>query len=518
MEIINVEIGPEMTLNEFVKQYVKRYSSTLKNARFIVDKRNSEMTSINGSVYSKDMKTLILLSNIHEEIPYYMPDGIENISCDILSTIQWMHFSTNLTTVQGIFYHERRGVIDLRQTKCHCVNGLVDGDLFDCVRFPTGIIKTIDSIIQITENEAIESRIADESTIIAIFDADQKYTAPSGPSLLNPLNKFLNFDGAPLHFETIRLSETIDDIAPRVIQDNITDRFEVSPDNPVFMLHEGCLYKQTDEGIFLYHVPKDVTRLHILEGTTTIIQHAAQDLYLKEVVFPKTLKRIGSRAFLNCTFENDIEVYTDYVEKDAFGECHGQNIVFHGLDCTAASIFTNSTFKTIDMSNTNLVANLDRDHRYTFSSATIENVIFPKNITTIGMGEFQRARINKLDLSNTQIERISHQAFKECKIKEIIFPRTVTSIHLEAFAQTELTELILETDDDVCIFDYAFEKCHLKKVVIPKAHYLGVKAFYNNPDLAVIQLPESVQIQPSTFYKCPLIKNKVKEQGKNPDS
>lgn len=471
---------------------------------YVVDKDNKMLVSVNGNIYSKDMSKLYLISPTYKDRPYYMPDTVTEVICRMSNCIRYQYISCNLEAIKAL---DLRGsnVLDFRNTKLSEIGDYhfnFKEAVADKVRFPVRTINTLNGSLDVNANELIF-----KNSIVAVFGTDTIYTAPSGPEKFVPSNQFSDILlKTPLRLQKVILSDTIREISYKAL--DCVDRFEVSSDNPVFTVYEGCLYQQTPKGKALIHIPKDITRLHLAEDTAIIAEYAAHENCFQEIIFPENLQEIGTRAFYKCTFECDINVYSDEIFSQAFAECQGRNITIH-THKVHDSVFARATFETIDLSYASSYSLSCA--RSAFSKSKIKNIIFPVGLEWIAPEIFIGAIIDEVDFSATDLQEISRNAFYSSTLRKISLPRTIRFISCNAFAKTKLSEFILETDNDVEIYDEAFSDNQLQKVIIPRAKYAGIKAFMNNPALYEIDLPDSMEIKKSTFYKCPLIRKKIKE-------
>lgn len=123
-------------------------------------------------------------------------------------------------------------------------------------------------------------------------------------------------------------------------------------------------------------------------------------------------------------------------------------------------------------------------------SETISKINFPSSLVEIGdMGFYDCKTLRSIDLSKTQIAKISAKSFSECvNLSEIVLPDSVCQIELEAFlgdsalskinVPTKLREVDTKAFDETKIDTSIFSKNHIV--------FSDNLTFYNDP---AIHLP-----------------------------
>lgn len=191
-------------------------------------------------------------------------------------------------------------------------------------------------------------------------------------------------------------------------------------------------------------------------------------------------------------------------------------------DFESIGIDPNSKFFTY---NGNSITGLSEDG-YTALEKGMTKFIFPskyvqtdkngikqvKTITAIEANAFNAymkencKKIQKIDLSRTQITTIGNGAFGTCtQLKEVILPETVSWIAGSAFMNCENMEKInLESAKITTVSAYAFSYCKkLKSIKIPDTvTYIAERAFQYCEALETLELPNSLEtIQFGAFYQ-----------------
>lgn len=139
------------------------------------------------------------------------------------------------------------------------------------------------------------------------------------------------------------------------------------------------------------------------------------------------------------------------------------------------------------------------------SKTTLQQIILPDNVETIGEYAFDRcSNLKKVTFPKT-LTTILTQAFSECALSgELKLPTITTHIGELAFDYNQITKAVLP-DSLKTIGSEAFRGCQLlQEVVFPeKLTTIGQYAFQDCKSLENIEFPANVtNISPGTFYNC----------------
>ncbi|MGN0598958.1 MAG: leucine-rich repeat protein [Oscillospiraceae bacterium] len=138
----------------------------------------------------------------------------------------------------------------------------------------------------------------------------------------------------------------------------------------------------------------------------------------------------------------------------------------------------------------------DIESGYASAGLSVEEVIIPDSITSIGSRAFYNcSALKSLKIPNNVVE-ICDSAFKKCKsLTEIKLPEGLTTIGTDAFGEcTSLTEITIPSSVTK-IGDCAFNNCGLEKVVISSGiTSIGKEMFIYCGNLKEIIIPDSVTI------------------------
>ncbi len=261
-----------------------------------------------------------------------------------------------------------------------------------------------------------------------------------------------------------------------------------------------------------------------------ILTDAEQNTYeeVTEIVIPNTVTAIGNYQFAgferitNVTLNNIVTKIGDY----AF-----QN-------CTSLTAFNTNNVQTIgkyafagdvnlsDLTITNTVTKIDD---YAFSGdVNLQEVVLGRNVTTIGKEAFANcSNITTLTL-NENLETIGDYAFSECiNITSVVIPDSVTTIGEYAFYHCTAVEELVIGANVVDINSYAFAGCNniesltlgekvenikdyafngcskINTLTLPASlKTIGEEAF-SGLAITEVSIPDSVKVGVKAFYNCP---------------
>lgn len=512
-EIVN--ISADANWNQIIHGY-KKY-----NGWYIVDPCHKDYVSVNGNIYTKDMRTLVLVSDVYREQGFVMPDTVESLgteSCTSVYTrsnpIIFWHVSKNLCMIEDKAIQNNQ-ILDLRHTQCHICHMLHScynhrhydeyrcGRIFENVRFPVGELQGKECSFKVTHNEVFF-----DQTVIAVFDIDEElYCVPEEAVFFEPKNKYLDLEKTkPVHFKNLLLHENIKDFNFGGRETPI-DHLGILGENPNFFISQGCLYSYDKEGSFiLRHVDLDVTRLNVVEGTKSIWSGAAAARHFEEVNIPEEVEHIYENAFKNSVFDCDLHIYASQISGSAFNGVTIESLYFHGLQENSNIFLGDIHCRVVDFSACHI-----SKMGGSLNNIVAENIVFPKNLIKIPSAFLISSNIKKLDLRYlTRLTEIGDSAIAYSTIEEIKLSDSITRIEPGAFQNSKL-----RTFESGALYlsigDSAFYECEqLTKLVLPNVVKIGKKAFYGCGHLSEIEVNPDADIAPSAFYKTPRKRKKVK--------
>lgn len=144
--------------------------------------------------------------------------------------------------------------------------------------------------------------------------------------------------------------------------------------------------------------------------------------------------------------------------------------------------------------------------------AKIKSVIFPITLTTLKTNAFDGCNgLEKIDLSNTQIEAIENYSFRNCSnLAEVKAPNTLKSIGAASFANCKnLLKIDLSKTQVTYIGQEAFSYCmNLKEAILPE-NLTGLDsfAFWHCEKMEKVNIGRITSVRPYCFQYCTSLKN-----------
>lgn len=311
-----------------------------------------------------------------------------------------------------------------------------------------------------------------------------------------------------------------------------------------------------------FTVKKSVERIKIVGNITFISDYAFSNLNIKEFITPKSVKEIGSYAFLNCkklkkinlgnivklgksALENTaiqtvklpktLKYFGYYVadEQDYFtydygtfnycknletidvGECLSKNIA----DFSHVTTLVNcKNFKNFKVSKNNKKYSVKNGILYNKNKTQLIMIPMNKKIKTFNVqntvkriknGAFANQRyLTKINL-NKNIEHIEDYAFANTKITKISIPDKVKFIDENLFQNCRKLKSVTLSSNTKYIGFMAFADCvSLKELEIPKnVEWFGLQSFINCKNLSKIII--------NSTKKAPVMDNTVFSKEKS---
>ena len=275
----------------------------------------------------------------------------------------------------------------------------------------------------------------------------------------------------------------------------------------------------------------ELSKITFSEGLKEITS-AFSGTSIKSVVLPKSLEKIGDRAFYNLKSLADISI--------------PENVTSIG----------NEAFYNTGLTSIDLPANLKTIGWYAFSGTKLKKVVLPSQVETIGNHAFSIESLESVHIPKSLksvtssystryiyhaswksvewgeyynaifsgdknlktvtfedgISEIISGLFKETGINKIDLPSSVTKIGSSAFANSDLTTINLPSSLSE-IQDFAFANTKLKEITIPDSvEKIGYGAFDSVKTLDKVILPTNLkEISSKTFYKTNIAKITIPE-------
>ena len=396
-----------------------------------VDKNNSNYTSINGVLFSKDKTVLLAYPKENSATSYIIPDGVK-----IIESTAFMGTS-NLNSIVI-----PDGVTAIKENAFYLCSNLKN------VSIPTSV-------------KSIGEYAFDFSAC-----TKENYGYYIGNCLIgadNKLNGNFNIkDGTRLladsslreieNLESITIPASVEIIGDCALLNFSIDgklkSITVSKANKNFSSENGVLFNKNKTELIYYPFGKEDTIYTVPSTVTKLAKVSFNDCKLSKLNLPDNLK---------------------YIDESAF-----QGISLKSLSIPESVVYIG---------------------RYAFDLSGIETIHIPKGITTIEEGTFYRCMQLKSVSIDNHIKHIGDYAFSACyNLSDINISNNVTSIGKGAFQSTIIQKIELPASLE-SIGGYAFNNCqNLQEVTIPnKEIKIDNRAFYNCPELNTVTIPAKVK-------------------------
>ena len=165
----------------------------------------------------------------------------------------------------------------------------------------------------------------------------------------------------------------------------------------------------------------------------------------------------------------------------------------------------NTSIKDIDMESDALLSKITKIGDNAFNSSTIESIIFPETLKTIGKSAFATCiQLNKIEFNNNLTE-IGEDAFSSCTtLSTVKIPNSVKTIGKSAFANNGNLSSVTLPEGLTAIEEGVFSVSNLVSINIPKSvTSIGNDSFFSCNNLKEIIIPEKVSsIGENAFGEC----------------
>jgi len=273
---------------------------------------------------------------------------------------------------------------------------------------------------------------------------------------------------------------------------------------------------------------------------------------IKSITIPKSVTKIGSYAFYNCSSLTAMSIDEDscmtIIENSAFSSCVkleslvipdsvteiGESVFYkcEGLkDVTISksvtSIGKDTFYGCLSLSKVNIPEKVATIGEKAFQSCTsLESIVIPEGVTTLGDYAFQGCEKLATMVLPNGVTSIGKRTFGNCKsLSDLTVPGSISKIGEDAFAgctNLKNTKLVISDFNDWCKKDNSFTISRFPKnwtfningedtseIVIPdEITTIASKAFFDCDNITSICIPESVtSIGDSAFSKCDSLQN-----------
>lgn len=490
------------------------YISNCSIGEFEVSKNNPYFTSMDGVLFSKDMKELILYPSGRNNRSYEVPSTVTKINLAVFNDCKYLD---SLTLPDGISCLDVSGMIyELDFPEIHISESnpnytIEDGILFN--KDQTRLIKYLPQRKSSSSAYVVPSSVkhVEENAFSMVYNLS-KITLSDN---LQTIGQWAFQNCTSL--DSVFISSKVKLIKKEVF-DGCTalKAIEVAPDNPYFASQDGILFDKQMKRLLKYPSGRNDSS-YVFPSTVEEIADKAfsESRFLFSVEFSKRLRRIGDNAFLkssldSLSFPKSLRFVGDY----AFKGC--ENIrtasipgrVQFGVgvlqDCSSLKKATFSGKK--ERLEDNFFCGCSR----------LCDVILPRNLRHIGRGAFASCHdlyfieipqsvdsIGSLAFYHTSLEAVSFpkhlrylgaSAFGACELLTTVFLPGQVKLGVSVFEDCSSLQEVILPDDLERLDNSSFKNCRkLCSVKLPyKLRYIGNYAFDACNSLKSIALPESV--------------------------
>lgn len=242
---------------------------------------------------------------------------------------------------------------------------------------------------------------------------------------------------------------------------------------------DGHIYSKDGSTLILYSPGNDQESFVIPEEVTTILSGAFDNAkFLKEVVFPSTMKEITEGLFLqNKTIQSIV--------------------INEGVETIGKKAFAGSSIKSVTIKN---VKNIGEQ---AFSEcASLKSVIID-GVETIGKGAFDQCPA-LTDVTLTNVNKVGENAFAEdIALVNLTIGEGVVLIDTEAFAKCSSLKSVVLSDSVTYLGKFAFSHCvNLTTFTINEGlQKIDNLCFLNCPKIEEFYIPSTLTSVNSTAFE-----------------
>jgi hypothetical protein len=407
-----------------------------------VDVRNPALSSVDGVLFSKDMKTLIAYPG-GKSSNYTIPNSVTTIG-------DWAFGDTQLTSV----------------TIPNSVTVIGDGAFAGTALTNVTIGNGVTTIGVGAFYEAQLTSVTIGNSVTTIGDSAFSETQLTSITLPNSVISIGEkaFYATPLTSVTIGNGlASIGDSAFRACSSLTT--IAVDARNPAFSSVDNVLFSKDMKTLIVYPRGKKAGGYTIPNGVTIIRDSAFSETQLTSITIPNSVISIGAGAFYktqltSVTIPNSVTAIGD----TAFSDCSS-------LTAIAVDV-RNPTFSSVD----GVLFSKDMKTLITYPKGNkSSSYTIPNGVTSIEDAAFYGAQLTNVTIPDSVIS-IGTMAFCLTRLTSVTIPDSVTSIGPSAFGWTPLRSVTIGNGVTTIGF-LAFADTLLTSVTIPSATTIVNGAF-----------------------------------------
>ena len=370
----------------------------------VVSDNNSTYCSVDGVVYDKEMKTLVVFPR-GKSGAYTVPDTVEDIEC-LIDNISYYDIQldlgnskTDYTVEDGVIYNADKTVI------------------YACDRTKTGKYVMPDTVTTIKEGafqECSFSEVVVSENVSEIVYAAFSYSMELEKVVL------------PEKLKTIGTAAFVE--CEKLVEADLPSGLEELEDQAFYktgITNVTIPGTVTQVGYSAYKESK-VAELTLEEGIEVVWSGAFAYTQLKSVVIPNSITHMGASVFAatpleRVTIGTGLETIPDYA--------------FAGTQLTTVTI----------------PENIFEIGEYAFANSPLEEAIIEKNDVYIWDGAFYNCPLKEIDLKDGVIA-VSDYAFYGNDAEGVVIPDSVTDVTYKSFAESKKL-LDIDVPDDLASID-----------------------------------------------------------------
>lgn len=186
---------------------------------------------------------------------------------------------------------------------------------------------------------------------------------------------------------------------------------------------------------------KDIKSIILPKNITSIGDYAFSQNNLKEIVIPEKCVTIGIGAFMNNNIENLlIPDLVTTIGSGAFSNNKLSSIGFqNSIESIGQGAFNNCLLPSHQsfIYERNSEGNINKNKIISYGGKQKENIVIPKDVTTIGEISFMGCGIKSVEFHNN-VSSINYGAFMDNEIVNVIIPSSIMSIGESGFNDNPL--------------------------------------------------------------------------------
>lgn len=379
-----------------------------------VDKNNSNYTSINGVLFSKDKTVLLAYPKENSATSYIIPDGVKIIESTAFmgtSNLNSIVIPDGVTTIKENAFYLCSNLKNVSIPTSVKSIGEYAFDFSACTKENYGYyigncLIGADNKLNGNFNIKDGTRLVADSALREI-DNLGNISIPASVEIIGDC-AFLNFSSESLK--------------------NIT----VANENKYFSSENGVLFNKNKTELLCYPCGKNETTYTVPNTVTKLAKVSFSGCKLNKLNLPNNLKYIDESAFTETSLKTlSIPESVEYIGKYTFLMSGIETV---NIPKRIATIEEGTFSCCINLKSVTIDNNIKHIGDYAFSACyNLSDINISNNVTSIGKGAFQSTIIQKIELP-ASLESIGGYAFNNCQnLQEVTIPNKEIKIDNRAF-------------------------------------------------------------------------------------